>query len=186
MLGRADKIIKHQKTGLNLVLDDFGIYVLFDASISDLSEMEEQILMICSYYINQAEPVLDKNPSKLHSSVDRLRILEEAIEFEQIYQEHKLTLVESYMECFDHTSDLLEQQRLVQVIVDEMARRPRLNLKATHFRDSYRVEIDCIKQKYSLVRAIIDILKEAEYKENNSTRELLEKTYRVLNDQMDK
>ena len=89
LLGRADKIIKHQKTGLNLVLDDFGIYVLFDASISDMSEMEEQILMICSYYINQAEPVLDKNPSKLHSSVDRLRILEEAIEFEQIYQEHK-------------------------------------------------------------------------------------------------
>lgn len=86
------------------------------------------------------------------------------------------------MECFDHTSDLLEQQRLVQVVVDEMAKRPRFNLKATHFRDSYQIEIETLKEKQGLVRAIIENLKRAEYEENKSTRESLEKTYRVLND----
>lgn len=67
-----------------------------------------------------------------------------------------------------------------------MARRPRFNLKASHFRDSYKLEIECIIEKQSLVRAIIESLKKAEYEENQQTRKYLEKTYRLLNDQMDK
>lgn len=52
LLGRADKLFKHVKTGLNLVLDDFGVHVLFDAAVADMIDMEEQILRVCSYYIN--------------------------------------------------------------------------------------------------------------------------------------
>jgi hypothetical protein len=45
----------------------------------------------------------------LFPSVDRLRILEEAIACENDFQEEKLCLVEAYLECFEHTSDVLEQ-----------------------------------------------------------------------------
>lgn len=49
------------------------------------------------------------------------------------------------MECYEHLSDILEQQRIIQVIIDEMAKRPRLNLKANHFKDSYIAEVQCYK-----------------------------------------
>jgi hypothetical protein len=45
------------------------------------------------------------------------------------------------MECYEHITDPLEQQRLMQVITDVMARRPRLNLQANYFIDAYDAEI---------------------------------------------
>jgi len=41
------------------------------------------------------------------------------------------------MECYEHIAEPLEQQRLMQIVTDMMALRPRLNLGATYFRDSY-------------------------------------------------
>lgn len=52
LLGRVDKVYLHAKSGLNLVLDDFGIHVLFDAAFADMKSMETEILKMCSYYIN--------------------------------------------------------------------------------------------------------------------------------------
>jgi hypothetical protein len=48
------------------------------------------------------------------------------------------------MECLEHITDLLEQQRMIQIIVDLMASRPRLNLSATHFKDSYKAEVELL------------------------------------------
>ena len=53
----------------------------------------------------------------------------------------KFNLVQVFMECYEHVSDILEQQKIIQIIIDEMAKRPRINLKATHFKDSYITEI---------------------------------------------
>lgn len=64
----------------------------------------------------------------------------------------------AYLECFEHTSDILEQQRLIQAIVDEMARRPKLNLSGAHFKDSYTAEIECTKEKVALMRRMISML----------------------------
>lgn len=45
------------------------------------------------------------------------------------------------MECYEHVTDPLEQQKLMQTITDIMARRPRLNLQANYFTDAYEAEI---------------------------------------------
>jgi hypothetical protein len=45
------------------------------------------------------------------------------------------------MECYEHIVDPLEQQRLMQIITDISALRPRLNLTASYFKDSYEAEI---------------------------------------------
>lgn len=50
------------------------------------------------------------------------------------------------MECYEHVSDPLEQQRLMQVITDLMARRPRLNMQANYFLDSYDAEFRCLEK----------------------------------------
>lgn len=66
-----------------------------------------------------------------------------------------------------------------------MAVRPRLNLNATHFKDSYRAEIDCLKHRHELMKDFLLMQMENEFRENNSVREYLEKTYRLLHEQME-
>ena len=101
-------MFQHQQTGLNLVKDDFGVCILYDAVFADMRSMEEEILKICSFYINEAEPLLDKDLKNIYPAVDRLKILDEALKFEVLYQEGKHNLVAAYLECFEHTSDILE------------------------------------------------------------------------------
>jgi len=74
---------------------------------------------------------------------------------------------------------------LIQAIVDEMARRPRLNLQSTHFRDSYIVEIECVEERTALLRDVMKLLMKKEFAENTTIREYIEKTYRLLHDQME-
>jgi hypothetical protein len=179
-LGRVDTIYKHDTGGLNLVKDDFGIHVLYDATFVDMRSMEFELLKMCSYYIAKAEPLLDNDLRNMYPAVDRLKILGEALEYENQYQEEKLQLITAYLECYEHISDILEQQRVIQAIVDEMARRPRLNLSASHFRDSYEAEVNCLKVKTGLIREVMKMLMAAEFKENNRTREYIEKSYRML------
>ena len=50
-------------------------------------------------------------------------------------------MVFCYLECYEHTFDTLEQQQLIQLIIDLMAKRPRINLEANTFIDSYKVEV---------------------------------------------
>lgn len=59
------------------------------------------------------------------------------------------------MECYEHITDPLEQQRLMQIVTDIMARRPRLNLHANYFVDAYDAEILYIKGQTELVRTIV-------------------------------
>jgi hypothetical protein len=147
LLGRIDTLYKHETSGLNLVRDDYGVHVLYDAAFADMRALEHEIVKICSFYINKAEPLLDTDLRNCYPAVDRLRILDEVMTCENEYQEAKLDLVQTLLEAYEHVTDLLEQQRLVQAIVDEMAKRPRLNLMGTHFKDSYKAEVECLKTK---------------------------------------
>ena len=98
-----------------------------------------------SFYINRVEPMQDRDMRNIVPSVDRLGIVREALHWEELYQRAKLQLALQYMECYDHTCDSLEQQRLIQIVVDLLAKRPRMNLAANHFKDSYRAEIDALE-----------------------------------------
>lgn len=42
------------------------------------------------------------------------------------------------------------------MIADTMAARPRVNLTATYFRDSYKCEAEFLDQKFELVRELLD------------------------------
>jgi hypothetical protein len=66
-----------------------------------------------------------------------------------------------------------------------MAKRPRMNFAANHFRDSYRTEIALMQTQQSLVRKFIKLQMDTEFKVNNQVREYLEKSYRLIYDQLD-
>jgi hypothetical protein len=68
-----------------------------------------------------------------------------------------MSLVFCYLECYEHTCDTVEQQRLIQVIVDLMAKRPRINMAANHFRDSYELECEVFDSQTKLLRAFISL-----------------------------
>jgi hypothetical protein len=47
--------------------------------------MELEIIKICSFYINKVEPLLDNDLKNIYPCVDRLRILEEALYYENLF-----------------------------------------------------------------------------------------------------
>lgn len=185
LLGRSDHLYQHAESGLNLVKDDFGVHIVYDCAFEDMRTVEAELLKQSSFYINKAEPILDSDLRNIYPTVDRIQITVEAFDYESQFQEAKLDLVLAYLECFEHTSDVLGQQQLIQAIIDEMARRPRLNLSGSNFRDSYVVEIECLKEKTRLLRLVIEELIGREFDANTQIREYLERTYRLLHEQME-
>jgi len=61
----------------------------------------------------------------------------------------------AYLECYEHIVDPLEQQRLMQVVTDIMSRRPRLNLQANYFKDSYVAEFECLDNQLELIKILV-------------------------------
>jgi hypothetical protein len=63
-----------------------------------------------------------------------------------------------------------------------MARRPKLNLSGSHFKDSYMAEIEFLNEKTKLVRDVIKLLMNDEFKVNESVRIYIEKSFRLLHE----
>ena len=111
-----------------IVTDDFGVNVMYDAAFGDMRALEQEMLKIISFFINKIEPIAEVDFRNIFPAVDRFSIVQEILACEESYQRAKLKLCLNYVECFEHTCDSLDQQRIIQIIVDLMARRPRINL----------------------------------------------------------
>ena len=168
-----------------LVTDDYGFNVMYDATFTDMRALEQEMLKVCSYFINKVEPLQDKDMRNVLPTIDRLGVVKEICEYEEKYQRAKLRLCMCYLECYEHTCDTLEQQRTIQILIDLMAKRPRINLAANHFRDSYKAEIEALDCQVQIMREFISMHMENEFKVNNEVREMLEKTYRLIYDQIE-
>jgi hypothetical protein len=66
-----------------------------------------------------------------------------------------------------------------------MALRPRINLDATYFRDSYAAEIKVLKEKLELYREVLHIQRANELAENQEIRKFQELKLRKLMDFLD-
>ena len=186
LLGRMDQIYFNETLSIYMVKDDFGKHILFDCALLDMQLMEQEVLRIVSYYINKQEPVLAEcDLRNIFPACDRFELIDQAFECELHYQNAKVELAICYLECLEHITDLLQQQRMIQIIVDLMAGRPRLNLSSTHFKDSYTAEVELLKLQHEIMREVIRMQMTNEFEANNSIREYLERTYRLVMDQGD-
>ena len=70
------------------------------------------------------------------------------------------------MEAYEHTSDPLESVRILQMIVDIMAHRPRLNLEASMYTESYESETNLLTAKRKFFREFVKLQKRTEEGEN--------------------
>ena len=61
-----------------------------------------------------------------------------------------------------------------------MAKRPKLDLLALTYEESYKQEIICLEEQTSFLREIINMQINEEFNANNFIREYLEKTFRIV------
>lgn len=155
LLNRIDTIEIHEETQEVFVKDDFNIYILYECCLTDMQVLEEEMLRIGSYYISKLEELYDSEVDKVIHKKDRQQVLHDLLGFEMDFQFKKVQLTELFMKCYEHVCDPLEQQQLVQLIVDAMARRPRLALDALYFRDSYLAELKCLDKHIELLETMI-------------------------------
>ena len=57
----------------------------------------------------------------------------------------KIKQVQMLIDVYENTCDPLESVRLIQIIADTMAVRPRINAEANYFKDSYESETEVVK-----------------------------------------
>ena len=154
LLGRVDHVEINEKSREVHIKDDFGIYVLYECAMQDMKDLEDEILKIGSYFISKHEFLVNTEVDQVFPLVDRMTMLEDLLSSELDYQFKKVQLIQTYIEAYEHISDPLEQQRLIQVVVDLMATRPRLNLSASYFTDSYEAEKQVLAKHAQLMRVI--------------------------------
>jgi hypothetical protein len=146
--------------------------------------IDEELIKVGSYYIRQHEFVLDSETKNPQSALDRGEIALQLLTLELDFQFSKIGLVEQVMEAYEHTTDPLQQVRLCQQVTDLMAHRPRLNMDATYFGDSYRNETDLMKRKTSFYKELIQFQIQQEKEQNRSLRTFQELKFRKIQDHM--
>ena len=109
LMGRVDHIEIDETLEEVYVRDDFGVYILYDCVLQDMKGMEEELIKICSYFINKSEVLQDVHTEKPLPNKDRLQTLSDLLECEATFQFKKVKLCLSYLECYEHVVDPLEQ-----------------------------------------------------------------------------
>ena len=108
-MGRIDHIEFNEELQEVYVKDDFGVYILYDCVLQDMKCMEEELIKICSYYINKQEVLQDVHTEKPLPEKDRLQTLDDLLECESVFHYNKVKLCMAYVECYEHIVDPLEQ-----------------------------------------------------------------------------
>jgi hypothetical protein len=177
LMGRIEFIELNEEKQEVYVKDDFGIYVMHDCSLQDLKSLEDELLKIGSYYLQRSEVLVDPTQKQSPPAKDRQELLSDLLKLESDFQFQKVKLCQVYLECYEHITSPLEQQKIMQTITDIMARRPRLNLQANYFVDAYTQEIECLKKQFELTKQLVDLQVTLEKTENERLQKALQLSY---------
>ncbi|XP_028624884.1 uncharacterized protein LOC114622640 [Grammomys surdaster] len=150
------------QTGCVHTQDQLGAYVVYDIALQDLKELESELLLIASHYIEKEKShreVSQSEDSQLlgwaHASVDRFAVLYDLWTCEANLLEGKRQLLDSYFEAYQHTLDPEEQFTLAQAITDIVHRRPKFDLSHSYFTKAYQDDCTCLRLHLQLVRGVL-------------------------------
>ncbi|EHH53474.1 hypothetical protein EGM_14121 [Macaca fascicularis] len=151
--------------------DQQGVHVMYEEALSDLKELEAELLLVASHYIEKerghkvgSQPKSGQDWGWAHAGVDRFAVLYDIWTWEaallenkhQVYQLHgTVLLLDNYFEAYQHTLDPEERFALAQVMTDIVHRRPRFDLSHPYFVKAYREECTCLRLHLQLVRGIL-------------------------------
>ncbi|KAG7510523.1 hypothetical protein JOB18_024247 [Solea senegalensis] len=149
--------------------DQRGFYIVYDAALNDLDELENELLLVGSHFLRRntiqkmgkaKESATATSPSDLDSwagaHVDRVAVLLDLWSCETEFLESKVQLLNCYYEAYQHSAGTEERFTLARVITDIMHSRPQLDLNQDYFIQAYRAEIDCLRSHQQLIKNILD------------------------------
>ncbi|XP_066505111.1 uncharacterized protein si:ch73-242m19.1, partial [Hoplias malabaricus] len=143
------------------VQDQRGLYIMYDAALMDLNELEDTLLLIASHYIGRNRETYSGSlkPEEVflaEKHVDRMAVLLDVWTCETAFLEHKIELMNCYFDAYQHVIDLEERFSLAQVITDIMHRRPHVDLEAGYFVQAYRQEVACLQTHQQLIKSVLN------------------------------
>ncbi|XP_068195789.1 uncharacterized protein [Antennarius striatus] len=149
------------------IQDQRGFYIMYDAALKDLEELENELLLVGSCFIQrdrihkigkveQSDTWRADMDSWAGTDVDRVAVLLDLWTCETEFLESKVQLLNCYYEAYQHTAGTEERFSIAQVITDIMHRRPQLDPSLAYFVQTYRSEIDCLRLHQQLVRGILN------------------------------
>ncbi|KAI3367519.1 hypothetical protein L3Q82_026373, partial [Scortum barcoo] len=147
--------------------DQRGFYIVYDAALKDLEDLENELLLVGSHFIqrNRIKKMKDAegtsiSAADIHSwagtDVDRVAVLLDLWTCETEFLESKVQLLNCYYEAYQHAAGTEERFALARVITDIMHSRPQLDLNQGYFVQAYRAEISCLQSHQQLIRDILD------------------------------
>ncbi|XP_044023592.1 uncharacterized protein si:ch73-242m19.1 isoform X2 [Siniperca chuatsi] len=147
--------------------DQRGFYIVYDAALKDLQELENELLLVGSRFIQRNRIRIMGNAERaatstagIHSwagtDVDRVALLLDLWTCETEFLESKVQLLNCYYEAYQHAAGTEERFALAQVITDIMHSRPQLDLNQDYFVQAYRAEISCLRSHQQLIRDILN------------------------------
>ncbi|XP_035294296.1 uncharacterized protein Ccdc162p [Cricetulus griseus] len=147
--------------------DQLGLYVMYDYALQDLKELESELLLIASHYIEKEKSHREDGKSEnrqrwgwAHANVDRFAVLYDLWTWEANLLESKRQLLDSYLEAYQHTLDPEEGFTLAQAMTDIIHRRPKFDLGHSYFTKAYQDDCACLRLHRQLVRSVLSHLLE--------------------------
>lgn len=156
------------------VKDEYGIKIMYEESIKDLEDIENEILKIGSYYILQTNKNRTEEVDKVEVegrdfvSIDRQTMLMNLYECEVLYYQSKCKLLNQYYYGFLHSCVDEDRLELTHVIFNIMKERPLFDLDENYFSDSYSKEIIAYETHTKVIKEIISDITHNSRSVNNS------------------
>ena len=168
----SDKLIR--------IKDNKGNYIIYEASISDMKQLEEEFCKIGTYYIQKKEKLIVDTDVVPNPFIDRTQVILDLFmnEFDFLYA--KFEFVSEMMTIYENSSDIFEQKNLMKTITNVMAQRPHLDLDYNYFTASYLMETELLRKKAAFMHILIDYQKKIEIKENQLLYDTIDKYYWLL------
>ncbi|KAH7830212.1 uncharacterized protein MONOS_4351 [Monocercomonoides exilis] len=162
-----------------IVRDCHGVTILYEEAITMMTHLESELLRIVSHFLSakiskemndlfdslhmtttKSGPVLPQRLKEqlfgeTSSLFDRQAMLSDILECEALFQRSKRKVVDLYVEAYECCCDPNERKALARLIIDLLALRPRIDLSAQSFVDSYATEIICLEMQFNLLHAVM-------------------------------
>ena len=178
-LEEIDEIVEYSDK-LIRIKDNKGNYIIYEASLSDMKQLEEEFCKVGTYYIQKKERLIVDTDAVPNPFIDRTQVILDLFinEFDFLYA--KFEYISELMTIYENTSDIFEQKNLMKTITNVMAKRPSLDLNYNYFTASYLLEIELLRKKAAFMHILIDYQKKVEIKENQILYDTIDKYYWLL------
>ena len=168
----SDKLIR--------IKDNKGNYIIYEATLSDMKQLEDEFCKIGTYYIQKKEKLIVDTDKVPNPFIDRTQVILDLFlnEFDFLYA--KFEFISEMMTIYENTTDIFVQKKLMKQITNVMASRPILDLDYHYFTASYVIEIELLRKKAAFMHILIDYQKKMEMNENRQLYDAIDKYYWLL------